>query len=469
MEEFAERTKKIARFGLLVFVLLFSQWLSAQISPRAKNPSAGENYLFHAEEEFIFENQVAVFKLFVPETQASDVKITLPIFPQNADFVSSRSENFSSQNSGQGTQIVLSLIFKKAGTFSLPPVSLSVRGRKKNAAFPAIKVLQNPETLFPRAILVFESGETFSSDEPPSKKFSIVRGMPSRFTLCVQYAAALGQISWQLPKDAIFKELRRFEIPSDLKKFSLAVVPVAQFEWTSLSQEDDVSLPQIKIAAESYSGQKLFLETPDFTVKIVSQKQGSKNESMNKPISEMEKFFEHAFDLEGEEQDADSENAALEANALLEIARLRSLERHSFFQGKIRAERAAAEKSLGIENAPNEKSFPLFAALLSATFFFFALAFTLFFVRRKNFAFAAAALAILLSLFSLLYSSEILKRHGIVLGGEIYPVPEDSVVSKASLVVSSRVLIRREIDSWYFIEYNESGGWIKKENIALIK
>lgn len=183
----------------------------------------------------------------------------------------------------------------------------------------------------------------------------------------------------------------------------------------------------------------------------------------------MEKFFEHAFEFEGEEQNADSENAALEANALLEIARLRSLERHSFFQSKIRAERAAAENSLGIENAPNEKSFPLFAALLSATIFFFALAFTLFFVRKKNFAFAAAALAILLSLFSLLYSSEILKRHGIVLGGEIYPVPEDSVVSKASLVVSSRVLIRREIDSWYFIEYNESGGWIKKENIALIK
>ena len=55
------------------------------------------------------------------------------------------------------------------------------------------------------------------------------------------------------------------------------------------------------------------------------------------------------------------------------------------------------------------------------------------------------------------------------MGGEIYPVPENSVVSKTAAIVASRVLIRNEIDNWYFIEYNEGGGWIKKENLILIK
>lgn len=93
----------------------------------------------------------------------------------------------------------------------------------------------------------------------------------------------------------------------------------------------------------------------------------------------------------------------------------------------------------------------------------------LFLLRKKNFAFVSAALAISFSIFAFAHSSKIFERHGIILGGEIYPVPENSVVSKASSVVASRVLIRQEIDSWYFIEYNEGGGWIKKENLILIK
>lgn len=469
MEEFAERTKKIAKFGLLVFALiLFSQSIFAQISRRTKTGD-GEYFLFESDEE-IFANQDAAFKLFIPQVESSDVRIVLPNFPENIIFVSSRSENLSSPNFGRGTQIELNLSFKDDGIFSLPPISLFINGKKKIASFPDVEVLQNPETILPRAILVFgESdvwGDAFFSDAHSFPNLSLEQGAPSRFTVYVQYAAALGQVSWSLPKDAIFKELRRFEIPSDFK-FSKPI-PVAQFEWTPLS-EGNVSLPKIQIAAESYSGQKIFLETPDCKVKIISQKQGAKKNVRENSFSSAEKIFEHAFDFESGEYEASVEEAAPENDALLKIAQLRSQERHSFFQNKIRSERAAAEISAGIENAPNEESFPFFVLIFSAAISFAASSLTLFLLRKKNFAFVSAALAISFLVFAFARSSKIFERHGIVLGGDVYPVPENSVVSKAAAVVASRVLIRKEIDSWYFIEYNEGGGWIKKENLILIK
>lgn len=469
MEEFAERTKKIARLGLLVFALiLFSQKNFAQISRRVINVD-GENFLFEADEE-IFVNQNAVFKLFVPGVEASDVRMELPRFPESVIFVSSRSENFSSPKFGRGTQIELELNFAKAGIFSLLPISIFVNGRKKTARFLDIEVLQNPETILPRAIFVFGDGyfwgHAFFSDVSTFPNLSLESGVASRFTVYVQYAVALGQVSWSLPKDAIFKELQRFEIPSDLK-FSKPI-PVAQFEWTPLS-EGNVSLPKIQVAAESYSGQKIVLETPDCTVKIISQKQAVKKNVRENSFSNAEKIFEHAFDFESGEYGASVENASPENDALLKIAQLRSQERHSFFQSKIRSERAAAEISAGIENAPNEESFPFFVLIFSAAIFFAASSLTLFLLRKKNFAFVAAALAISFSIFAFARSSKIFERHGIVLGGDVYPVPENSVVSKASAVIASRVLIRQEIDSWYFIEYNEGGGWIKKENLILIK
>lgn len=473
MEEFAKRAKRIAKFGLLVFVLiLFSQKNFAQISRRAKTVSS-ESFLFVTDEKKIFVNQDATLKLFIPQVESSNVQIILPNFPENVVFVSSRIENSSSWFFGYGTQIELNLNFRDGGIFSLPPILLFINGRKEIVNFPDVEVLQNPEAVLPRAILVFDedndnvwSNAFFSSDESFFPNLPLKKGIALRFTVYVQYAKALGQISWSLPKDAIFKELQRFEIPSDLK-FSKRI-PVAQFEWTPLS-EGNVFLPKIQIVAESYSGEKIFLETPDCEVKIISQKQSAKKNVQENSFANAEKIFEHAFDFESIEYEADFENAAPESDALFKIAQLRSQERHSFFQNKIRSERAAAEKSFGIENAPNEERFPFFVLLFSATIFFAASSLILFLLRKKNFAFVSVALAISFAIFAFAHSSKIFERHGIILGGEIYPVPENSVVSKASAVVASRVLIRNEIDNWYFIEYNEGGGWIKKENLILIK
>lgn len=466
MEKFAKRRKSFARFGLLVFIsLLFSQKIFAQNSRRAEI-AAGESLFFESDEEFFFVNQSVIFRLLVPQADSSDIKMELPTFPENAVFVSSRIENVSSPKNARVAQIELNLNFKNAGNFSLPPISFFIKDKRRSACFPDIHVFENPQTILPRAIFVFENGETFSSDNSPSKRISLPLATPSRFTIYVQYAAALGTISWSLPKDSIFKELKHFEIPGDLK-FSERI-PVARFEWTPLS-EGEISLPRIRIAAKSYSGLEVFLESPNCVAKIISRKQGAEMDARSKSALNAEQFFEQAFVQENGESEMDVEIAAPETSTLLNIAQLRSRERHSLFQNKIRAERVAAEKSAAIENAPNEKSVPLFVLLLSAAASFAASSLVLFLLRKNSFAFVTAALAVLFAMFIFTFSSKIFERHGIVSGGEIYPVPENSAVSKISVAAASRVLLRKEIDNWYFIEYNEGGGWIRKENVILIQ
>lgn len=467
MEEHARRTKKIARFGLLVFAsVLLSHGIAAQTSRRA-GTATNENMFFYADEDSFFVGQDAAFTLFVPNVEASDVRMALPAFPESVAFVSSRSETVSSSHSERGTRIKLELRFKTEGSVSVPPASLFIKGKKSVARFPEIHVLPNPQTIVPRAVFVFENGEIVSGENSSFPNFPLVQGSAARFTVCVQYAAAVGRVSWSLPKDAIFKEVKRFEIPSDLKQFSAKRIPVAQFEWTSLS-DGIASVPKIRIAAETYSGQNVFLETPDCAVKVLPQKQGAQNNFRENAVANAERIFPRAFDVEGGESDAGYKTAAPDASGLSEIARVRSRERHSLFQNKIRSERAALERSFGIENAPNEKSVPFFFVLCSAAFLFAVFFAVLCFRRKNNFAFAAAALAVLFSLFALAFSQDTFKRHGIVVGGELYSVPEHSVVSKTAVLVASRVFVRREIDRWYLIEYNESCGWIEKENLILI-
>jgi len=70
---------------------------------------------------------------------------------------------------------------------------------------------------------------------------------------------------------------------------------------------------------------------------------------------------------------------------------------------------------------------------------------------------------------SALLSNAALKRYGVVVGGEISPIPEDSAITKSAVNGGSRVQIKQETQDWYYIVYNENGGWIKKENLALIK
>ena len=61
------------------------------------------------------------------------------------------------------------------------------------------------------------------------------------------------------------------------------------------------------------------------------------------------------------------------------------------------------------------------------------------------------------------------KKYGICVGGILQSVPEESASSKFEIASGNRVLISQQFGDWLFIEYGDVSGWIKKENIILIK
>ena len=77
--------------------------------------------------------------------------------------------------------------------------------------------------------------------------------------------------------------------------------------------------------------------------------------------------------------------------------------------------------------------------------------------------------ALAMAFITALDANAVLKKRGVIVGGEISPVPEDSAMTKTAVSGGSRVLIKEEVQNWYYIVYNESGGWIRKENLAVIK
>ena len=153
-----------------------------------------------------------------------------------------------------------------------------------------------------------------------------------------------------------------------------------------------------------------------------------------------------------------------------EIARLRSLERHMFhINPDVRNRRILSEQKVGISNALNEPSEPLYSLLFSLFALFFVLAILLFVFKKKVAAIICISIAgcfCVLSIFAGVRTNEL---YGVVTGGGISPVPEDSALTTSSVSGGNRVRIVEEAGNWYYIKTIDNGGWIKKENIILIR
>ncbi|WP_318661683.1 hypothetical protein, partial [Treponema sp.] len=152
------------------------------------------------------------------------------------------------------------------------------------------------------------------------------------------------------------------------------------------------------------------------------------------------------------------------------IRELRTKERHSFAPAfTVRKERIALEQSIGIADSINETSVPLWSAVF-ILFILLAATSTLLFMCRKRvgsvIVLCFAAVFAFLSLISGVFAME---KHGVVSGGSISPVPEDSALSSTAVTAGTCVKIKEQTEKWYYIEYNENGGWIKKENILLVE
>lgn len=472
MEKFTNTVRTTFCFGLLILnSILFSPFGFSQGATRFTGADAAK-LLVEPKEDAFFTNQESKFVLKIQKVDSADVQVDLPAFPEGVVFNSSKREDFAVSQFERGIQFEFCFIFERSGEFTLPPLVLSVQGTRYIIRFKTVQVYQNPMTIQPRVIVVFDDGKTIVGGEKQASKISLTAGASACFTVYLQYGVQLQQFVWSIPKDSVFKELKRYEIEKNVQKpsqekslqkkinFSAERIPVAYFEWIPL-KEGTVSLPGIRLMATAYSGRATVLGMPECVVEILPP-------TAEPALPMQENFFAYAFAQEPTGK-ADMDNYIPGINELEKLVQLRSQERHKFFQANVRTERFALEEKIGIQNSVNEPSVPIF--ILFASVFVVLIATTLLsmLVQKKMFAAFSAVFSLVFLFFAVLFSHKIFDRCGIVTGGSISPVPEDSALTKIVAGVGSRVVVHEEIEGWYYIEYNESGGWIKKENLVLIK
>lgn len=461
MEKHSARAKRRFALGLLTAALLCGQQLFSQ--------AFAEQLEAFPKDDIFFTNTDAQFILKIPKVSPSDVQTELPNFPDGAIFNSSKKSDYIDNDGIAGTEVDLWFTFRQTGSYTFPPLAVYVKGRRQPVKFKPVEVYENPRTILPRMIVAFDDGKTISADAKKTPTITLESDKAARFTVYLQYALQAQQFAWNIPKDSLFVEVKRYAEMNKSRRssdFSTEKIPVASFEWTPFA-DGVTALPEIKMMVTAYSGRSVYLSTPECVVTIVPQKKDAKAGAPSQEESAYAYAYAWSEAADGAKAKKASDSTPFDC---AEIAQLRSLERRSFFNlRKVRAERIAAERAVGIQSSENEANYCLFFIIIGANGLLLLLA-LVFALCKKRFEAAVIAVAALgMVFFSALAANAVLKRYGVLVGGEISPIPEDSAITKSAVNGGSRVQIKEEVQGWYYIVYNENGGWIKKENIAIIK
>ncbi len=448
----------------------FCQSVITQTQCDALRIAPSENQKFYTKSDIKFE-------VLIPNTNANSIQLQSSRTPQGVTMRTMR----KTQDYGDtpGTKLEFWYTFEKKGDFQLQPLSLLISNRRRSISFAPITITDNPEFLMPRIVLVFPDDKYFYSDEAfdSEKPFlNAAVGEKIPFTVCLQYAVLLVQFDWELPTDSIFtctKNYEILEVKYREKHISDELIPVADFEWTSLA-EGSQRFPKIRLTATAYNGSRNAIQLPDFYVDF----QNTKSEDLGK--TEKKTRFDKSFELydnllnslsenEGEEEVKNPfENKISEDNCEL-LAALRQKERNEIFSWKKNVrERAEFEAEHGITTSINEffigsYYFSVFGLVLCIILF------VIFIIKHKALlSILTSGLIVFALVFFIFGSIQKNKIFAISKGAKITSIPEENARVESKIGAGLRVQVVEEAGSWIYIQMGESGGWCKKTEVIYI-
>ncbi|MBQ7159099.1 MAG: hypothetical protein IJS09_06735 [Treponema sp.] len=437
------------------------------------------------QKELCFVGQEVVFTLELPDIDPSLARAEVPDFSRDsvARFVSARKSEIYGAEGETGTKFDFQISFSSAGTISLPPLSVYIKRRFYAIPFEKVTVYENPATIQPQVSVVFQDN-LLQRVRKSSATIPVSVGETIRFTLYIRYCVQMLHFSWNLPKNAIFIETKRYDIArgeAQPKSFSPELVPVAQFTWTPLVA-GEYDFPQFAIEATAYNGTRAKPATPAYRFSVnpsaVSGRGQNTPAGGHNQNSQSESLFTSAF--QPAQPSADTESAALASESVAgavssdemlalckRLAALRSAERNALPFSRACSERKAFEAGQGIY-APNEPNKPLPLTLLAAAVFFALLAISFFLFRHRRTMFLFACIAMLFLGGSIWGYARLSARYAIFCGGEVSPVPEEGV---SSTMVDGGVRIKmvETAGDWVYITGETCSGWVKTSALQEIK
>ena len=401
-------------------------------------------------ESVLFTNQEVKYVLEIPEVAPSYVSTELATMPEGVTFVSSRRMEYFTNDNVTGTRIEFWFSFKKTGTVELPQLRAYINGRSYRLNFRKVNVYENPKTIAPVVVIELNKQKQIYSNLDYSKNDSIVYeaqvGEQIEFDIYIQYAVLIKQFGYQIPKDSLFEEIKRFDIvKSRLKSndFSREKIPVAKFVWTPL-KEGVVSFPVVGLVAVAYSGRSLELVMPEVKINV---KKSTKSVASNSNKSQL---FSYALTSPIEENIVSNE-VNFSKEDFIDLGKLREKERNTFLPFSIKKQRKQVEEKIGITNSKDEANVLLWYVFLIILFIDICVCVILFVCKKNTMAILFMCLAICFASITIYSGICVSIKHGVVTGGVISPVPEDSSISTTKVTTGACVTIKQETKHWYNI------------------
>ena len=412
-----------------------------------------------------FSGTDCAFELKIPYIKSENVQAQIPDLPNGVNFVSLRRTEYSDTETG--TKIELWLNFADSGTYRLRSLRVYLNNRLYYLPFIPIVISENPRNILPQLVVVFDSGTKIVQTRKGSNKnygnFSAVAGKSEFFTVYLQYGVQIVSLNWSVPKNAIFREIERYDITHGVVKsaeYSEEMIPVVRFEWQPLKSGPQ-KLPDLQIVATSYNGVRVDLKLPEnpLNVKDGVVSLDNKNDAEN--------YFGYAFSSKASSIKK-IEKVAVSIEDCEKIAELRKIERMSIPFTQKYNQRKEFEESVGIENAAAEPTYFVFYVFLYLSGFFLLLLIFIIWLKKMKGIIAVSALLLSSVVCVIISFVQVYATYAIFKGGDISPVPELTAGAVASIESGKLVHIGQRAGHWVFVQFGDSGGWVTDNNVIII-
>lgn len=235
------------------------------------------------------------YNLELPGVEPAAIQMELPELPLGTKFISSKKEEFISENGQRGTLITLWFTFAYSGDIRISPLLTRINGRLKYFEFEPVTVYENPNLISPKLEIAFENPNNLITDKKSGKtQLKVRQGEKFAFILKIRYCLQITDFKWIIPKDSIFTETERFEFANGTQRssqFTSEAKNLSRFEWQIL-KEGTYQLPQILVGTLAFNGSKKTLTIPKNIEIIVS---GEKLENTGEVSVPAANIFESAF------------------------------------------------------------------------------------------------------------------------------------------------------------------------------
>ena len=449
MEKSRKNRRSSKFYGLLIFVALFLFNTNSLFAHRYSYA------VFTPVEEYVFAGEDTIFETTIYNMRPADVLVTVQTLPENVTFVSSDKTEILDEN-GRSTRIRIVLHFNEVGTFNLPPIASRIKYGSYRLSIKPVTVLHNPKTIQPII--------KFSVVEPKNKIY--YEGQRIKLELSATFASNIYSYTTSLNEDSVFYSENSIELlPLSVDKFSDLEYPIGKFEFIPLAN-GKVQVPQVSVKVKTWNG----IEKESFSEPFVLDiKKAPKTQTSD--INDNKNSLYKNISISDKEtgNNIESENFEQKINLVQEIKKLRIEEKNRIFPFAISKERKSIETQCGLQNTQNELSnvvfYVLFAILIICVILFILFAI----LHKKITMLIFVLISVSLLIVTTVYKIQLDKDYALILQGEVLSIPEESSSLNIKLNSGYRVEIKGETKDWIFIKYENSTGWIKRENLLFLK